>query len=166
MSLLGDFNFRNIDWNTEQGSRKIEQDFIDTINDNLLHQIIDTPTRGDNILDLAFVGDPTTVQNFEILPPFGNSDHNIVLIELKCMIPRVNRADRKIYLYSKGNFDDFNEHVNSIDWDQVLKYKNVNDNWEVFKETYQGLLDEHIPSKMVKPGQRLIFPCVRYKSVN
>ena len=78
--LLGGYNFRNIDWVTGQCSRDIEQTFMDTIHDNLLHQFIDTPTRGSNILDLAFVGCLSSINSFDILPPFGLSNHNIIEI--------------------------------------------------------------------------------------
>ena len=163
--LVGDFNFRNIDWKSGKCSRPLEQFFIDSINDNLLEQMIDIPTRGSNILDLVFVGDPSAVQNYDTFPPFGSSDHNIVSVDIKCMIPRVNRSPRKIYLYTKGNFEDMNENLASYDWDDVLKSKDLNNNWEIFKEIYQENIDRFVPTKMVKPGQRQIFPWVRYKSV-
>ena len=82
--LLGDFNFRNINWETGSCSRNIEQDFLDAINDNLLCQIIDIPTRGDNILDLAFLGDTTAVDDYDVIPGLGSSDHKIVRIKIKC----------------------------------------------------------------------------------
>jgi hypothetical protein len=42
---------------------------------NLLTQIVDEPTRGNNILDLAFVSDPSFVEDCRIDEPFGMSDH-------------------------------------------------------------------------------------------
>ena len=163
--LLGDFNFRCIDWESGQCSRPLEQLFIDTINDNLLEQIIDIPTRGANILDLAFVGDPSVVQSYDTLPPFGTSDHKVVTIDIRCMIPRITRSPRKIYLYSKGNYEEMDQNLTKYDWDDILKSKDVNVNWEMFKEIYQENIDLYVPTKMVKPGQRLIFPWVRYRSV-
>ena len=53
--LFGDFNFRNINWDDYSGTRKVEQDFIDAIRDHFLTQIVNIPTRGDNILDLALL---------------------------------------------------------------------------------------------------------------
>ena len=163
--LLGDYNFRNIDWVKGTCSRTIEQEFIDTINDNQLQQIIDIPTRGENILDLAFIEDVSAVQDYYTLPPLGNSDHQIVAVELKCLIPRVTRAPRKIYLYSKGNYSDMDDYLGSTDWDHEFRHKDINENWEVFKEKYNECLDKFIPTKMVSPGQRLTFPWARYRSV-
>ena len=42
-------------------ARTLEQNFMDTINDNLLTQMVTEPTRLDNITDLAFVGDRDSV---------------------------------------------------------------------------------------------------------
>ena len=53
MILLGDLNFRNIDWQTGTCSRPIEQTFIGTVNNNLLIQLVEEPTRGENILELS-----------------------------------------------------------------------------------------------------------------
>jgi hypothetical protein len=42
----------------------LTEKFLNTIQDNLLTQIVDEPTRGNNILDLAFVSDPSFVMTF------------------------------------------------------------------------------------------------------
>ena len=142
-----------------------EQTFIDTIDDNLLHQFIDLPTRDENILDLAFAGDVSAVQEYDVIHPLGNSDHNIVSFSLKCLIPRIERAPRKVFLYSKGDYDSMNHDLKETDWQNILKSKNLNENWLAFKNEYQINIDKYIPSKLVKPGQRNSFPWVRYKSV-
>ena len=54
--LAGDFNFRRINWESCTATNKIEKSFLDTLSDNLLTQIVDKPTRGNNILDLIITG--------------------------------------------------------------------------------------------------------------
>jgi hypothetical protein len=45
-----------------EASSGLTEKFLNTIQDNLLTQIVDEPTRGNNILDLAFVSDdPITI---------------------------------------------------------------------------------------------------------
>ena len=100
--LLGDFNFRDIDWNTLTSPHAIDQSFIDTITDNLLTQMVKDPTRGNNILDLALVGDPQSVISCVVLEQFGTSDHQMVKVEMNCPIPRINKAPRKVYLFTEG----------------------------------------------------------------
>ena len=57
LSLLGDFNFRQIDWKKMEVSSGLSEKFFITVQDNLLTQVINEPTGGYNILDLAFVSD-------------------------------------------------------------------------------------------------------------
>ena len=163
--LLGDFNFRNINWRNNTCARELEQSFINCIEDNLLTQIVDEPTRGRNILDLAFVGDLSAVDDYEIIDPLGNSDHKSVVVNIKCVVPRVARSHRKVYLYSKGDYDNMNQSLKETDWGNTLNDKDLNANWKIFKQEYQDSLDRFVPAKMVKPGQRLGFPWTRYRSV-
>jgi hypothetical protein len=46
-------------------------------------QIVDEPTRGNNILDLAFVSDPSFVEDCRIDEPFGMSDHKSVVLSVR-----------------------------------------------------------------------------------
>ena len=46
----------------------------------LLEQMVTSPTRGQNILDLFLTTNPTLVDNVSITP--GLSDHDIVLIQV------------------------------------------------------------------------------------
>ena len=163
--LLGDFNFRNIDWSQGTGTNERERLFIDAINDNLLSQIVTEPTRGNNILDLAFVGDQSAVTKVEVGEPFSTSDHKSVHINLECQLPRINMAPRKVYLYSKANYTELNKAVQEIDWDAEYDGKSTDACWSIFLSHYKSLVDRFIPHKMVKPGSQNKPPWTRYKTV-
>ena len=163
--LLEDFNFRNIDWVTGDCASSLEKRFLDCLQDNLLVQRVDSPTRGENILDLVISGDPSSVTKCAVLGNFGTSDHNIILTELSCPLPRINYAPRKIYLYSKGDYSALNEEIETIDWDSNMTSGDIEENWLFFNHQYQILLDKHVPFKFVKPGRRHVPPWTRYKSV-
>ena len=47
---------------------------------NGLHQIIEFPTRGDNVLDLVFVNDPLLISDANVYPPISTTDHNSVIL--------------------------------------------------------------------------------------
>ena len=64
--LLGDFNFKKINWSTITGSSQLENKFIDTITDNILNQVVHTPTRENNILDIVLINDPTQVSDLQV----------------------------------------------------------------------------------------------------
>ncbi|KXJ21511.1 hypothetical protein AC249_AIPGENE788 [Exaiptasia diaphana] len=74
--LCGDFNRLNI--------RRLSTQFQ-------LKQLVDKPTRGDQILDLVITNLPQLYENKSVqtLPPFGLSDHNVVLLH-----PKARPTDR------------------------------------------------------------------------
>ena len=163
--LLGDFNFQNIDWVTGDCASSLEKRFLDCLQDNLLVQCVDSPTRGENILDLVITGDPSSVTKCKVQGNFGTSDHNIILTELSCPLPRINYAHRNIYLYSKGDYSALNEEIETLDWDSNMTFGDIEENWLFFNHQYQILRDKHVPFKFVKPALRHVPPWTRYKSV-
>ena len=165
ITLVGDFNFRNINWDDGTFSRPVEGTFVDTVNDHFLSQVVSEPTRGNNILDLVFVTDPSQVISCKVLPSLGNSDHCVVKFESKLLIPRVNSEPRKVYLYSKGDYEGLNNHVKGTEWETLLDSDDIDQNWINFKIEYDKAIETFIPHKFVKAGQRLKLPWSRYKSV-
>ena len=80
--LLGDFNLPEIDWENlipspECGHPTFYRDCLEVLDDCLLEQMVTSPTRGQNILDLFLTTNPTLVDNVSITP--GLSDNDIVL---------------------------------------------------------------------------------------
>ena len=49
--LTGDFIFRDIDWDSAESNVELSKTFLSTVEDNFLTQLVQEPTRGDNILD-------------------------------------------------------------------------------------------------------------------
>ena len=65
--LGGDFNFPDIDWTNNFVSPlsphpNLSRAFLDVVNSNNLEQLVDQPTRGNNILDLYLTNQPTLVK--------------------------------------------------------------------------------------------------------
>ena len=85
-----------------------------------MNQLVRSPTRGDRILDLVLTNLPQIYDKngVEILPPFGLSDHNVVLLHpkvrsrqegpcRKVITKRDTRISRKLEL---------GRYLNSINW--------------------------------------------------
>jgi len=64
--FMGDFNMRSADWSIPNSSREIDQSFIETILDLCWSQVVNKPTRGKNILDLIFTGDPSSITEIKV----------------------------------------------------------------------------------------------------
>lgn len=68
--MAGDFNLPNINWDAlEITSGVNELVFVELLNDHYLSQLVNTPTRGNNILDLVITNMPDLVSLTRILPP-------------------------------------------------------------------------------------------------
>ena len=112
------------------------------------------------------MGDISSVQSVAVEEPFSTSDHKRVDLLLHCPLPRVNRAPRKVYLYSKGDYQAIDKELTEIDWELLCTKKPIEKCWAIFKNKYDCLVDKYIPHKFVKPGQRNKPPWTRYKSVS
>ena len=128
------YYFRKINWSTITGSSQLEDQFIDTITDSIFNQVVHTPTRENNILDLVLINDPTQVSDLQVHKHFGSSDHNNIYFGLQCPIPRVSRTQRKVFLYSQGD-----SKLSLIDWES--KFQSIHSCWDIFKEYYNTLID-------------------------
>ena len=83
--LLDDFNLPKVDW--EMMTVKPDCSFptfyrecLKVFNDCLLEQMMTSPTRGHNILDLIFTSNPAHMDKISVSP--GVSDHDIVIAEI------------------------------------------------------------------------------------
>ena len=101
--VMGDFNFRSVDWELMVGSSEAE-DFLTVIQDNFLKQVIEEPTRGNSILDLVLTNRDNMVREVEIGEHLGNSDHCEIRFKLSWeeKEQRVNLL--RIPDFRKGNY--------------------------------------------------------------
>ena len=84
--LLCDFKFIKIDWSKGEGNGQPESSFIDTLNDHFLVQMVDKPTKGNNILDLVCISDPSCIDKLEVEESFALSDHVCIKALLRCPV--------------------------------------------------------------------------------
>ena len=104
--LLGDFNLPEIDCENlipspECGHPTFYRDCLEVLDDCLLEQMVTSPTRGQNILDLFLTTNPTLLDNASITP--GLSDHDIVLIQVNVKPEVLKQDPRNIHLYKKAD---------------------------------------------------------------
>ena len=82
--LLGDFNYPDLNWNSEECSNANTHIFLDTIQNNMLLQKVNDnthykPNCNPSLIDLIFVNNGDLCNDIKIMPPFGKS-HHVVLI--------------------------------------------------------------------------------------
>ena len=132
----------------KQGARNIEINVLDTINDCFLHQHVREITRRRNeeesTLDLIFTKEEEDVKNIKVLPPLGESDHDIVVADyVSEWISKVEYKPRR--MYHKGNYDRIIEELGRINWEVEFENKTVHESWDIFKIKLKALIEEYIP---------------------
>ena len=80
--IMGDFNCPDIDWNLFSSHTGISNNFLSLCYEIPLYQFVSLPTRGNNILDLVLASSQDIIENVELHPPPGFSDHNMISFSL------------------------------------------------------------------------------------
>ena len=161
--LLGDFNLPKIDWQLQTPTLDCEyqtfySDCLQTFSDCLLEQMVTSPTRGQNILDLFFTTNPTLVLSVSIQP--GLSDHDIVLAEIKSRPELIKQVPRDIPLYKKADWDQLKQSMRDL-FLELQSIPATTDSqvlWDKFAGRLQQEIDKHIPIR--KAGTRDGFPWI------
>ena len=95
----------------------------DTVNYQItiyhLTQHVNTPTRGQNALDLVISDLPGTV-SVSTLPPLGRSDHCVVTADFKTAAPLCEPpTTRQVWRYAHAGWDRMRAHFCRIDWTAI-----------------------------------------------
>ena len=120
-----------------------------------LTQSIDTPTRGDAILDLVISNCPENVMDIDVCDSLGSSDHNIVNFNLAGKLSRPYQAPKLVYDYKNANWESFRNDLSSTPWDSILNENNVDDVWNDWKGLFMRAVQNNISSKKIKPRRNV-----------
>ncbi len=123
-----------------------------------LHQMVDQPMRGPNILDLFFTTSPGLVNNTQIGP--GLSDYDTVIMDHSFKAPLKKNSPRTIYHYSKANWDAINEDLDSF-LDEFMNTDpdtpSVTTNSTTIKCHLFSIMDKYIPHTTTKERDNLPY---------
>ena len=77
--------------------------------------MVETGTRGENILDLVLTNKDDLVSNLILEAPLGSSDHDAINFEISD-IKNKPKNMKKLPNFKKTNFTIIREEMNKIDW--------------------------------------------------
>jgi hypothetical protein len=151
--LMGDFNFRNIDWRSQAFDGTSEQ-FMEVVQNCYLFQKVDKPTRGENILDLILCNEEAIVQNVKVGENLGDSDHQIIRFSI---IVETEQAKNKILVpnFNRANFDGMRDGLSKKCWRNELQANSVNEMWEKFQNNIKIQMKLHVPYSEKRVGKVL-----------
>ena len=156
MTIIGgDLNFPAFDWNnktlkTRKNHPGLHYKFLDLIHELGLTQMVTSPTRKDNTLDLYLTNYPSLVPRVETAP--GLSDHDTVYLEFDLNPTRQRPVKRDIKLYNKANWTELKNTASVLSNEITSKYSINSDTESIWKDLKDGLHNmenDHVPSKTI-----------------
>ena len=154
--MVGDFNLPNIHWDTLENTSGVnEVVFVELLNDHYLSQLINSLTRGNNILDLVITNMPDLVSLTRILPPEETSvftDHHAITFDFSAFLKQPRRSTRTVYNYARGNVDGLCAALQETDLSSTISESsdNINVDWKRWKETFLSTVSEFVPKTKIR----------------
>ena len=161
--LGGDTNLPDIDWKTDTITGhsypvSINQTYIDTFNHIGCEQIVNFPTRINNILDVFCTNGPSLIDRCTPIP--GLSDHDIVLMDTNVLPTRQKPIKMKIYLWKRADKSSMSEDLK--EFTEEFTHANtteteVNTLSTTFRQKCIESVNKYVPSKFTSTrfNQRL-----------
>ena len=158
--MAGDMNLPGWDWANgclKEGASNISLHnlFAETLADYNLTQIVEEPTRGENILDLICTNNPSRVNRVHTIP--GIADHDGVFAELDVRPIRPKQKRRSIPLYRKADWENLQLHQEKLHSRVVAacESSSASDLWCMFRDGVQEGIRQFIPHKIAKTRDNL-----------
>ena len=151
--MMGDFNLPVPKWG-EPVNLHTGHDLYANLQESSLTQLVHSPTRDDNILDLVFTTNEDLVENLIVNDEFSNSDHRAITFNLSFTSKKYNISNEKIPDYRKANFQKMRETLANTDWSQFCNTDDINAEWQFFIEMYAKAVHECIPLRKRRTEHR------------
>ncbi len=103
----GDFNLPNIDWSNltlQPRAAPAERQLFSCLVSHGFEQLVTTPTRRENILDLVFTSRPGMISSLSVCAPILPSDHYMVVFDIRVPARAPLAAKRKFRNFRKGDY--------------------------------------------------------------
>ena len=145
---MGDFNYREINWEVMQTSTSESRILLDIVQDNMWTQHVTKPTRLNSLLDLVITSNPDMVDEVEVVEHLGKSDHCILKWETTFLT--MTEPVKPTRDYRNANYKDMKDDLQKVDWDKEFETCNTDQAWSKLKGTLHDLISDHVPLKQPK----------------
>ena len=152
--VLGDFNLPHICWDNLALTRThgIHDSFHEFFLCRDLYQLVQEPTRGDNLLDIILTSHPVSFDAVTVEPPIGNSDHDSVTFKLlHNTIPTESSHDvvnSPCFDFVKADFVAITNALIRVDWQDLFSNcLTIDQYWANFYEVIVRVITAYVPVK-------------------
>lgn len=158
--ICGDFNFPNIDWSADnclkQSNISFTGVFLNLFYNNGLEQLVSSPTRLDNVLDLVLCNDANCIVDTRVTSPFSTSDHNTV--EFKIMFTSTHSfydEEFSFYDFNHADWSQIQLYLGDIDFDTLFTSdETIESKFESFYAILFNCLELYVPLRRVTKDKR------------
>lgn len=173
--IMGDFNFREINWatmNTSVGETHIASLFVECVRDTYLVQHVKQPTRirlgnEPSVLDLIFTNEEGMISELDFLPGLGRSDHVLISFHFNCyIIPDFEGGAQLRYNFHRGDYGSIKSDMREINWDTEFCGLDLSRSWVRLTEIYIKLVNEYIPESRSSQGRERHIPFLPQSCLN
>ena len=129
--------------------------FVDLLDNLSITQLVTSPTRGNNTLDLVITNNPSLVTACRVI--LGVSDHDAVLTELNIEPLRNKQTPRKKTLYKKADSEGLKKHISEFGRSLQSNFNfstPVNQLWDNMTCELERAINKFIPHKTAKIKDR------------
>ena len=165
--VVGDFNFPNIQWVEGSGlaysSSGEEASFTSLLTDYYLFQLMEHPTRGNNILDLVITSTPTFITAGPMTGPQWSdtgvpSDHFPVVFYLSVDVRLKENKRSKHYDFKHANFESLEQTLLLIPLSNGIHNLNSQEDfyslWDSWNDFVFAALSTFVPKVKCKQTKR------------
>jgi len=166
--IIGDFNYPGIKWGDSiYGSSNIETRFSLTMLGLGFEQIVTKAThQSGSILDLVFTTTQNVVLDFEITPPFCDSDHAGVLFSTQLPVDGDHSSSDLLqnYNFAAINGGGFCAEFGSVDWlNEFRLCLSVDEMWKKFLDILNCAIVNHVPRRSCQSKGKCRWSAEVYK---
>ena len=154
--IIGDMNLREVSWPVSDGqviNSRIERLFVDSFDELGLDQCITVPTHDKGrTLDVLVTNSKPLVSNLLVLEKDSvcKSDHFPVTFQVKTNVKHQPAPKRKIYNFKKANWNELNETLKNVPWNEIINNREPEQAWCNLKTLLFRAIDMHIPTITIK----------------
>ena len=160
--ITGDFNFPNINWNelsVRGASRSMVEKrqalmLLEFMEEQCLVQVVDKPTRGNNILDLILTNNEDLLFAIEV-DDLGLSDHRMLratlrLEEAAVQVTRESSDFGNLNFHGTVDWAAVSGALSQVSWEEKLFEKSTSDMYTEIKKILLEVCEMFVPRKIFK----------------
>ena len=147
--ITGDLNMPDIDWKNLTAQNGMSRGFTDIAVQKGWKQLVKSPTRLTNILDLILIDSPNIIESVKVTAPI--SDHN--KIEGSINFRKVNKVVNQTRFrdFKNANYDDLQRELCLVDWDyRFSTCANPDEYYNVFLNILNKFIHQYVPLREKK----------------